>query len=93
MTRKAGEGALRLIPMLAALGAALAGCGINAGPARYGGYYGGPGYYGSPYHGGYGGYDRFYGPRRYYGGGDGYYGRPSQPRTENWTQERLRQPR
>ena len=83
VTRKAGEGALRLIPMRAALGAALAGCGINAGPpARYGGYYGG-----------YGGYDRFYGPRRYYGGGDGYYGRPSQPRTEDWTQERLRQPR
>jgi hypothetical protein len=88
--------ALRPIPVLAALGAALAGCGGDARPARYGGsYYGGPGYYGSPYYGGYdygpsGGYNRYYGPRGHYGGG-GYPGRLSQPRTENWTQERLRQ--
>ncbi len=85
--------ALRPIPLLAALGVALAGCGGDPRPARYGGgYYGGPGYYGSPYYGGYGpygGYDRFYGSRGYYGGGG--YGRSSQPRTENWSQERMRQ--
>jgi hypothetical protein len=78
---------------LAVLGAALTGCGGDARPNRYygGGYYGGPpGYYGSPYYGGgygygrYGGYDGFYGPR-------GYGGRPSSPRTENWSQDRLRQ--
>lgn len=87
--------------VLAVLAAVLSACG-GRGPSRYdtgyygGGYYGGgPGYYGSgnyPY--GYGG--RYgggsgYGPRGYYGGGDRYYGRSSSPRTENWSQDRLRQ--
>lgn len=92
-------GALRPIPMLAALAVVLSACG-GGRAERYGGGYGGgyygggPGYYGSPYSGyggGYGGYDR-YGSRGYgYGrGGDGYYGR-SQPRTQNWSQERLQQ--
>ena len=92
MRRTRWAKALRPIPVLAVLGAALGGCGGDARPGRYygGGYYGGgPGYYGSPYYGygPYGGYDRFYGPRGYYGGG--YAGRS--PRTENWSQERLRQ--
>ncbi len=85
------------MPVLAALGIALAGCGGDARPGRYGGYYGGgPGYYGSPYYGGYdygryGGYNRYYGSRGYYGGGGGYHGRSPQPRTENWSQDRFRQ--
>ncbi len=100
MRRERWAKALRPVPVLVALGAVLGGCGGDARPARYGGGYygGGPGYYGSPYYGGYGGgpyggYDRYYGSRGYYGGGGGgYYGRPSQqPRTENWSQERLRQ--
>ncbi len=108
MARRRWARALRPIPVVAALGVALAGCGGDARPSRYygggyygGGYYGGPpGYYGSPYYGGgyggggygygrYGGYDRSYGPRGYYGGG--YGGRSSSPRTENWSQDRLRQ--
>ena len=104
MARRGWAEALRAVPVLAALGVALAGCGGDAGSSRYygGGYYGGPpGYYGgSPYYGGgygygrpYGGYDRFYGPRSYYGGG--YYPRPSAPPTQRSSgpgvQERLRQ--
>src|SRR5687768_10629017 len=85
--------ALRPIPILAVLGAALGGCGGDAGPARYGGGYygGGPGYSGSPFYGGgyggpYGGYNRYYGSRGYYGGGYG-----GSPRRESWSQDRLRQ--
>ena len=75
MRRTKWTRALRPIPILAVLGAALGGCGSDVGPARYGGGYygGGPGYYGSPYYGG-GGY------------GDG-----GSPRRENWSQDRLRQ--
>ena len=97
MARRRWAGALRPIPVLAALGVALAGCAGDARPSRYygGGYYGGPpGYYGSPYYGGGYGYDRFYGPRSYYGGG-GYYPRSSAPPTQTFrgpgVQERLRQ--
>ena len=44
MRRTTWAGALRPIPILAALGAALAGCGGDLGPSRYGGgYYGGGG--------------------------------------------------
>ena len=83
-------GLLRPVATLAVLGVVLGGCGGYggyAGPPRYGGYYGGgPGYYGSPYYGGYGygGYNRF-GPRGYHGGA------PSQPRVQNWSQQRLQQ--
>src|SRR3712207_9550654 len=49
-------------------------------------YYGGPGYYGSPFYGGYAPYDRYYGPRGYYGGG-GFGGGGG---GGNWTQDRLR---
>lgn len=90
--------------VLAVLAVVLGACG-GRGPSRYdGGYYGGgPGYYGGGsgyygsgnypygyggrYGGGYGGY----GQRGYYGGGDRYYGRQSSPRSENRSQERLRQ--
>jgi hypothetical protein len=98
MARRRWAKALRPIPVLAVLGAALTGCGGDARPNRYygGGYYGGsPGYYGSPYYGGgygygrYGSYEPFYGRRGYYGGG--YDGRPYSPRRENWSQDRLRQ--
>ena len=98
MRRERWRRALRPVPVLAVLGAALAGCGGDARPARYGGGYygGGPGYYGSPYYGGYDygpsrGYNRYYGSRGYYGGDGGYYGRPSRPRIENWSQERFGQ--
>ncbi|MBD0275237.1 MAG: hypothetical protein ICV73_25345 [Acetobacteraceae bacterium] len=99
MRRTSWARTLRSVAAVAALGAVLGGCAGEARPAqRYygGGYYGGPpGYYGSPYYGygpyGGGGYDRFYGgPRGYYGGGGRPYDRPA-PRTENWSQERLRQ--
>ena len=75
--RKGWAGALRPVPVLAALGVALAGCADAGRPRPYGGgyfgspYYGGPGYYGSPYYG-YGGpfgYNRYYGGPRFYGGG------------------------
>jgi hypothetical protein len=101
--RRATRALLRSIPVLAALGVALAGCGGDARPGRYysgygGGYYGGgPGYYGSPYYGAYGpsrGYDRFYGSRGYYGGG-GFGPRFSSPPTQSFrgpgVQEGLRQ--
>lgn len=95
MARKRWSRALRPIPVLAALAAALGGCG-DAGPARYGGGYygGGPGYYGSPYYGGGYGYGGPY--RGYYGGSRGYYGgggySPPRQRFEGpGVQERLRQ--
>ena len=92
MRRTRWTGAPRALPVLAALGFALAGCVGDPTPVRYsGGYYGGPpAYYGSPYYGsgyGYGrpwgGYNRFYdGPRGYYGGSAGIGGfgyRPPPP--------------
>ncbi len=89
-------GALRPVPVLAVLAVALSACGGGRaeryGGGYYGGYGGGPGYYDSGYspygYGGrYGGYNRYGGSRGYYGGD---YGR-SQPRTQNWSQERLQQ--
>lgn len=97
MRRIDWAGSLRPVPVLAALGVALAGCGGDARPGRYYGggygspYYGAPGYYGSPYYGygggPYGGYNRYYGGPRHYGGGFGGGGAPRQ----NWSQDRLRQ--
>jgi hypothetical protein len=89
--------ALRPVPVLTALGVALGGCAVDGRPSSrlYGGgyygspYYGGPGYYGSPFYGGYAPYDRYYGPRGYYGGGGRGFGGGGGG--GNWTQDRLRQ--
>ena len=61
---------------LAAVGAAMGGCGLPDG--YYGGrdHYGSPGYYGSP---------SYYRSHRH---NDGH---RSSPRTENWSQQRLQQ--
>ncbi len=65
--------ALRLVPVMAALGTILTGCGLPS-DGRYGGgsnHYGSPGYYRPSSHHRSGGHHK--------------------PRTENWSQERLRQ--
>jgi hypothetical protein len=70
--------ALRPVPVLAVLGAALAGCGLPS-EGRYGG---GSGYYGSSSH--YNSYSH-HRPRNHHRS-DGH-----RPRAENWSQDRLRQ--
>ncbi len=79
MRHRNWERALRPVASLALLGAVAGGCDLPAG--HYGG---GSGYYGS---------SSYYSSPSYYSGHRhrGSHGRSSQPRTENWSQQRLQQ--
>ncbi len=78
MPREKRVRALRLVPVLAALGLNLAGCGLPPdGLHGGGGQYSSPGYYGSP------SYCRPPGHHRS--------SEHHKPRTENWSQQRLQQ--